>query len=136
MESEKKYSKTKIFLFLIFTILGIVLMAQVVRVIQESIFTINIKKNELKCINLNYQINDFSYENNRLVFEILSRDYDTNISKVTIVPDNVEEEYVKDIIPSLKGGESYYLIINDIIIEKSVYIFLNECKEQGLEKEI
>lgn len=136
MESEKKYSKTKIFLFLIFTILGIVLMAQVVRVIQESVFTINIKKNELKCINLNYQINDFSYENNRLVFEILSRDYDTNISKVTIVPDNVEEEYVKDIIPSLKGGESYYLIINDIIIEKSVYIFLNECKEQGLEKEI
>lgn len=136
MESEKKYSKTKIFLFLIFTILGIVLMAQVVRVIQESIFTINIKKNELKCINLNYQINDFSYENNRLVFEILSRDYDTNISKVTIVPDNVEEEYVKDIIPSLKGGESYYLIINDIIIEKSGYIFLNECKDQGLKKEI
>ena len=136
METEKKYSKTKIFLFLIFAILGIVLMAQVVRVIQEGVFTINKKKIELKCVNLNYQINDFSYENNRLVFELLSSDYDTNISKVTLVTDINQEEYVEDIIPSLKGGESHYLINNDIAIEKSVYIYIDDCKEHGLEKKI
>ena len=136
MEDKKRYSKTKIFLFMIFAILGIVLITQVARVIQEGIQTINKKSVELKCIDLNFQINDFSYENNRLVFELLSSDYDTNISKVTIMADINKEEYEKDIIPSLKGGESYFLIINDIIIEKSAYIYVNDCKKQSLEKEI
>ena len=135
MEDKKRYSKTKIFLFMIFAILGIVLITQVARVIQESIQTINKKSVELKCIDLSFQINDFSYDNNRLVFELLSSDYDTNISKVTIITDG-EEEYVENIIPSLKGGESYFLIINDIIIEKSAYIYVNDCKKQSLEKEI
>ena len=135
MENKKRYSKTKIFLFMIFAILGIVLITQVARVIQEGIQTINKKSVELKCIDLNFQINDFSYENNRLVFELLSSDYDTNISKVTIITD-INQEYVKYIIPSLNGGESYFLIINDIIIEKSVYIYVNDCKKQSLEKEI
>lgn len=135
MEDKKRYSKTKIFLFLIFAILGIVLLTQVVKVIRDGIVTINEKNIELKCVDLNYQINDFSYENNRLIFEILSKDYDTNITKVTIITD-VEEEHVKNIIPSLKGGEGHYLTFNNITIQKTVYIYVEDCKNHGLEKEI
>jgi len=134
MQDKKRYSKTKIFLFLIFALLGIVLIAQVVRVIQESITSINKRSVELKCIDLNFQIKDISYKNNKLVFELLSKDYDTNISKVTVVSE--KQDFVKDITPTLKGGESYFLSFNNISIGNVIYIYINDCKDNGIEKEI
>ena len=135
MEDKKRYSKIKMFIFLAFAILGLVLIVQVANIVQDGIQSINEKNVELKCIDLSFEINEFNYENQRISFELLSSDYDTNISKVAILTD-FEIEYEKNFNPSLRGGASQFIIFNNVTLEKSLNIYVNDCKNKGVEKEI
>jgi len=136
MEQEKKYTKLGIFLFVFFIILSSVFAASIYKLIKNLFYGIEEKKNELKCSGLVYGINGISYKSNNLLFLLSSQDYDTNLTKITILSDTSESEYTKIIEPSLKAGESSFIQIKDIPLDKGFYIFLEDCKESKIFKEI
>jgi len=130
MYTEKKYTKTKILLFSVFIILLGTFVVQVVTLIKSSITVIGVQQDSLRCSNLVLDLDIISYKDNNLIFEVASRSYSSNISKVTVIADNSTEEFVNAISPPLEGGKSKYLITSNIIIKDKVSIFADECRTQ------
>ena len=70
------------------------------------------------------------------MFEIISLDYDTDITKVTIIPDAGDLEFTQEISPGVKGGEIQFLSFNNITIEKSFFIYFEDCNNKGRYEDI
>jgi hypothetical protein len=130
MAQDKNSNKIKLFLFLIFAILMVAFFAYTVRIFKDLFTKINDKNTELKCNNINYILTEQDYRNNRIILEIMSQSYERNITKITVIPDTSDSEYILDINPNLEGGDSVNLIIENISISKGLYSFVETCKER------
>jgi hypothetical protein len=130
MDPEKRYSKIKIFLFLFFTVIAAVLVTSVVRLTQELFSQINIKNNEFKCTNLNFNVNTRSYKGNNLVFEISSNSFDVNRTIVKIVPDTSSDEREYSISP--KGVDTEIIMVDNISLVTGYYVYLDNCKNKKI----
>ncbi len=126
MGEEKKYTKTKIFLFLIFAVFLIIFFSSTVSLMQKMFRNISEKNSELKCNDFIYSIKGENL-NGKLFLTLTNNDYDTNITKITLISDNSEEEHIEEITPNLESAEQKSIIINDFMFDKGVYIYANDC---------
>ena len=129
MAQEKSSNKVKIFLFLIFAILMVAFLSFTLRIFRDLFVNIASKNEEMKCNNFNYIVNEQDYSNNRLVIDLMSQSYDSNITKLTLIPDNSDKEYTKVLENPLAGGGSASIIIEDIRIERGFYTYVENCDE-------
>ena len=131
-----KYSKLKLFLFLVSFVVIIVFVVQVSNILKDGFDTINIKKKALSCTNLKYEIIQSEYNNNNLIIELTSSTHKYNISKVTIISDLNERKHVTMLDPVLTNSGTALFQINNITLNKSYNVYVEDCKESVLNKEI
>lgn len=126
---EKKYTKLGIFLFFFFVVLFIVFSTSTISLISGLFNGISQKNMEFKCTDLSYIVDQdsISYKSGNLVFEVSSKNYNTNITKIRVMPDTAEENFSIALSPAIKGGESRYVTIMNISLENGFYIELNDC---------
>ena len=67
-------------------------------------------------MDLNYDIEPISYKENNLIFEVISKDYDTNITQLTIFPDDENKNYSVEL--KLTGGENHIIKIENVTISQ------------------
>ncbi len=127
MEEEKKYTKVKIFLFLVFAIFAVFLIASVVRIIQDLFLGINEKGDEFRCTDFTYSINEksMSFNEKSLVFELINQDYDINISKITLITDSGERIFTPE--KESRGGNSIFVRFENISIGQDFLVRINDC---------
>ena|SRR3989344_3763844 len=136
MEQEKKYGKLGMFLFLAFAIISIMFATQVYKFVKLGEESINEKRRELLCSDLDYDVENLQYRNNELAFSLVSNDYDTNISIIKVVLDSSEEAHSLIIEPRLMGGDSKVLKISNINLSRSIYVVAEGCDKNGVTKTI
>jgi len=127
---ERKQTKVKIFLYLAFAILAIMVGTQIYRLISQGTRAIHQGNEQLKCVELSYDI-ESTYNNNVLVLEITSKSYDLNITKITVTPDTSDTEYTNELDEVLKGGNIAFLRIENISITNRFFIYAENCKKNG-----
>ena len=128
MEGEKKYTKVKLFLLLVFIVLAFIYITQTWKFFNMSTANLAIQNKEFKCQDLNYEIEPISYKGNNLIFEIISKDYDTNITKLTIFPDEGNKNYSINL--ELSGGENQIIRIENITIFENFLIYAESCSSK------
>ncbi len=125
---QKKNNKIRIFLFLAFGLVAAVFFVQVAQLTRTGINEINNRKDMLKCEHLEYSISDISYENNRLMFRLDSQDFDTNISKLTVITDKQDKK--ETILQSpIMGGDSQTILFKNASVEEKFSVYPNECED-------
>ncbi len=132
MENDKKHNKVKIFMFLVFVILLLVFFVSVVKMIRGIFYRIEQKNAEFRCVGLKYDVDKASlaYQGNGLLLEIRSRDYGTNITKITILSDADNSPHTAELQPGLMGGEARAVKVNGIMLDKGFYLYANDCTEK------
>jgi hypothetical protein len=126
MEEEKKYTKVKIFLFLIFAVFAVMLIATVARIMQDLFLGINEKTNEYKCNEIDYEVKGITYQNNILSFELRNKEKNVNISKVSVSADSGNYEFSAD--KEIGFGESLFVKLENVKLNSSFGTILNDCK--------
>ncbi|MEM3374348.1 MAG: hypothetical protein QXE31_03950 [Candidatus Woesearchaeota archaeon] len=123
---EKKYTKTKIFLFLLFAVIFIVLFTNVYLFVKDSFHIINKKNNEISCLNLKYDI--YAEVINSNVYITIFNNFAQNITKITFLVDDKSQTYDLE----FKGKESIILKLNITkdLLDKSIYYYLNDCENK------
>jgi len=120
---EKRYSKLKLFLLLVFSIVAIVFVTQLIKFFNSGITTIEQKKKEVTCSNMRYSITDINYKDNVLSF-ILESKTPLNITSFTVISDT-NQSYTNDIF--LKRGDSTIISIDNINLKNSIKTYANNC---------
>jgi hypothetical protein len=126
MEEEKKYTKVKIFLFLVFAIFAVMLIATIARIMQDLFSGINEKTNEYKCNEIDYEVKGIIYEKNILRFELRNKETNVNISKILVSADSGNYEFRAE--EGIGQGESLFVKLENVTLNSSFGIFLNDCK--------
>jgi hypothetical protein len=126
MEEEKKYTKVKIFLFLISAIFALILITSVVRIMQDLFSGINEKTNEYKCNELDYDLKSIIYDKNTLSFELRNKEANVNISNIAISADSRDYEFRAE--KEIGQGESLFVKLENITLNSSFSISVNDCK--------
>lgn len=124
MIGEKKYTKVKIFLFLVFMMLAFIYIAQTWKFFQSSAAELAEENRKFRCLDLNFRIEPVSYRDKTLVIEVMSKDYDTNISALTVEPDTGGNISVP---VAISGGESQIVRIENITISEYYSAYANDC---------
>ncbi len=125
-----KDTKIKLFIFLIFVIIAIVLATEVFNIVNNSFSAINHQKEQIDCRNIN--ILESNYLNNKLMIEITSPM--KNITKLTILTDNQEQKIIE--IEPIYAGETKTITIPNITIREKYQIYAENCVENVIENEI
>jgi hypothetical protein len=126
MEGEKKYTKVKLFLSLIFIVFAVLLLVTIVRIMQDLFTGINEKNYEFKCNDLRYELRAISYKEKTLSFEMLNEDTDINITKITISAESGNYEY--DAGKEIAFGSSLFTKQNNITVSSGFGIRVNDCQ--------
>jgi len=129
-KEKKKYSKVKIFLFLIFALFSLILITSIVRIMQDLFTGISEKNSELKCNDLRYSIDKQSivYSKDNLAFELMNMDYDINISKITVLTGFGDYEYIPE--KEVVAGKSAFVRLENVTLEKGFKVKINSCKTE------
>jgi hypothetical protein len=125
MEGEKKYTKVKLLLFLVFAVFSVLLIANVVRIMQDLFSGISEKNSELRCNDLNFDIVSIAYEENTVSFEIINNDPNTNISKIMLTAES--GDYVFNPDKEISSGGSLFVKQDNLTINRQFGISINEC---------
>jgi hypothetical protein len=138
MSEEKKNTKLSIFLFLAFALLSLFLLVSMVRMIGNFITSIDKNTADLKCTTLNYKFEEGSitYSDNKLQFRIQSSSYDMNITKITLLIGDAQEERVFVLDKPLTGGNKKYIVFENVSISNGFYIYPDACINKKLKGEI
>jgi hypothetical protein len=126
MEEEKKYTKVKIFLFLIFAIFAVMLIATVFRIMQDLFSGINEKTNEYKCNEIDYEVKSITYQTKILSFELRNKETNVNISKISVSVDSSNYEFSAS--KEIGFGESLFVKLENVTLNSSFGIIINDCK--------
>ena len=110
--------------------MAIVLATEIFNIVNTSFHTINQKKQQLDCRNVN--IVESTYLNNNLMIEISSSM--KNITQVTITTD-LDEKFILNIEP-IYAGETKTITIPNISINQKYQIYAESCVENVIENEI
>lgn len=123
---KKGNVKLKILFFFVFFTAFIFLAAWLARFYISSKEKIDEGLEESRCINYDFEIKEIQYENNRLIFEIINNKLiNEPISTVQIVVREGTINYSLD--KELNVGESSFVDINDVEIEDSITIYVQDC---------
>ncbi len=131
-----KYSKLKMFLFMVSFVVIIVFVVQVSNILKDGFSAINVKKQELACTNIKYDITHSEYLNDKLIIELMSSTHKYNITKVTVLPDTSEQKHVTMLEPALVNSETVLFNVNNISINNSYFVYVDDCKDQGVTNKI
>jgi hypothetical protein len=127
MDHERRYAKTKIFLFFVFAMLTIAFVASVVSLIQDGFQNINNKNYEIKCQQAKYSVKLVSYSNNNLLVELSNQDFSLNITKLTILSDMNDKVHISAVEPPVTPNNIRYQTINNISLDKGFFVSIEDC---------
>lgn len=123
---EKKYTKLRILIFFVFVAIAITFIAQIITIVGDGITIINSKNSEIRCTDLSFTVTDITYTNNNLLFRLSSKDYATEITQVTVLSRDVEITH--ELASPIGGGQDKFIKTNNISIENTFEVFVNECE--------
>ena len=123
-------SKIKLFIFLIFVVVAIVLVTEVASFLRGGFSAIDNKKQEIACTNV--KIIDSTYANKNLLVEIST--IRKNITQLTII--NSDKTEAKYTIDTIYAGETKTITIPNITLSKKYKIYAENCIDYIFENEI
>jgi len=106
-----KYSKLKMLLTMAFVFFLFMFITQIFGFFRTGFLTINARKDEFDCGSMNYEVINPQYTNNLLKFEFDSKNYNQNITSLTIVSDSGD---IRTVVfePVIIGKERIVIIIS------------------------
>jgi hypothetical protein len=126
----KGNSKFKIFFYLVFAIVAIVLITEVSKFLTQGFSAINSKKKEINCANLDYDILQKNHGAKNLTIEFISNSPNFNITKLTIITDIESKEYINNFDQVIGSSQNSEVFFDNVFIDQSFQIYFNDCKDQ------
>ncbi|AJF61814.1 hypothetical protein QT06_C0001G0986 [archaeon GW2011_AR15] len=130
-----KYSKLKMLLTMAFVFFLFMFITQIFGFFRTGFLTINARKDEFDCGSMNYEVINPQYTNNLLKFEFDSKNYNQNITSLTIVSDSGD---IRTVVfePVIIGKERRKAEVENITINEKYRFYINNCEELTYEKKI